>query len=55
LAEQFHWLINNRDVLSVIASRGQEYVAEACSSQKVGSLLSEFIFPSQEVNLRDTR
>lgn len=49
LAERLLWLVSNRDVLAQTAARGQAYIAEACSPEKVGQLLKAFFFPDKTV------
>lgn len=52
LAEQLLWLVDNRDVVTRTAARGQTYIAETCSSEKVGQLLKAFFFPGEDVSRR---
>lgn len=49
LAERLLWLAENRDAVARTAKRGQAYIAEACSLEKVGQLLKAFFFPVEVV------
>jgi len=49
LAERLLWLVKHRDAVARTAARGQAYVAEACSPEKVGELLKVFFFPAADV------
>lgn len=46
LAERLLWLVEHRDEVARTAARGQAYIAEACSPEKVGQLLKSFFFPA---------
>lgn len=48
LAERLLWLVTHKDEAARIAARGQAYVAEACSPDKVGQLLKAFFFPETD-------
>jgi glycosyltransferase involved in cell wall biosynthesis len=50
LAERLLWLVEHRDAVARTAARGQAYIAETCSPQKVGELLKAFFFPAEDVN-----
>jgi len=52
LAERLLWLVEHRDAVARTATRGQAYIAETCSPQKVGELLKAFFFPAEDVNLQ---
>lgn len=44
LAERLLWLVRNRGALAQRAERGRFYIAETCSSEKVGQFLKRFFF-----------
>lgn len=49
LAERLLWLVGNKGAAARTAARGQAYIAETCSPEKVGQLLKEFFFPGEDV------
>jgi glycosyltransferase involved in cell wall biosynthesis len=51
-AERLLWLVENRDAVARTAARGQAYIAQACSPQKVGQILKTFFFPAEDVSRR---
>jgi len=51
LAERLLWLIRNREAVAQTAMRGQAYIDEICSPQKVGLLLKAFFFPEARSNI----
>lgn len=52
LAERLLWLVCNRDALAQTAMRGQSYIGEVCSPQKVGQCLKDFFFPGEDASRR---
>jgi hypothetical protein len=44
LADRLLWLLANAEQLDKIAARGQSYVSDACSPEKVGNHLKAFFF-----------
>lgn len=52
LAERLLWLVRNKGAVARTAARGQAYIAETCSPEKVGQLLKAFFFPGEDVNRR---